>query len=422
MLRFKNVYLIPVITFISLLVALYLEEDILGGGKEDYEYHIKYFLEFSDNFYKAFIEFGSNQESSSVRNSPIFYMIFSIFLKIGISLESLKLINLLIMVPFFIFFFKCLEIKYSQIDLETKLILFSILFLSPTIRTLLIFPYLLLWALCFFLISIYFFLSFEKTKNFNEKINFACFNLIFLAISAYFTPNFSVFFIFFTYRFFLFYRFKKEIFIIILSNIILALPAIYFIISKDYYLFNSTVGDVENYIKYNLSNKIIIISSMCFLFFLPYIKFKKLIYKMSQNFKLDNIFFILSFFICINLYFYNFDLGPNNSGGGLFYHLSQLIFNNSLILFLIFIFCLYLFKHVELYNLNNILIFFILVFYNLQFTIYYKYFDPLIFFIFLFMIKFKKNENFNIKKISKKYYLLYLIFLSLNFSKQFLVY
>ena len=375
MLRFKNVYLIPVITFISLLVALYLEEDTLGGGKEDYEYHIKYFLEFSDNFYKAFIEFGLNQESSSVRNSPIFYMIFSIFLKIGISLESLKLINLLIMVPFFIFFFKCLEIKYSQIDLETKLILFSILFLSPTIRTLLIWPYPLLWALCFFLISIYFFLSF-----------------------------------------------KKEIFIIILSNIILALPAIYFIISKDYYLFNSTVGDVENYIKYNLSNKIIIISSMCFLFFLPYIKFKELIYKMSQNFKLDNIFFILSFFICINLYFYNFDLGPNNSGGGLFYHLSQLIFNNSLILFLIFIFCLYLFKHVELYNLNNILIFFILVFYNLQFTIYYKYFDPLIFFIFLFMIKFKKNENFNIKKISKKYYLLYLIFLSLNFSKQFLVY
>ena len=128
MLKFKNVYLIPVITFISLLVALYLEEDTLGGGKEDYEYHIKYFLEFSDNFYKAFIEFGSNQESSSVRNSPIFYMIFSIFLKIGISLESLKLINLLIMVPFFIFFFKCLEIKYSQIDLETKLILFSILF------------------------------------------------------------------------------------------------------------------------------------------------------------------------------------------------------------------------------------------------------------------------------------------------------
>ena len=422
MLRFKNVYLIPVITFISLLVALYLEEDTLGGGKEDYEYHIKYFLEFSDNFYKAFIEFGSNQESSSVRNSPIFYMIFSIFLKIGISLEGLKLINLLIMVPFFIFFFKCLEIKYSQIDLETKLIFFSILFLSPTIRTLLIWPYPLLWALCFFLISIYFFLSFEKTKNFNEKINFACFNLIFLAISAYFTPNFSVFFIFFTYRFFLFYRFKKEIFIIILSNIILALPAIYFIISKDYYLFNSTVGGVENYIKYNLSNKIIIISSMCFLFFLPYVKFKELIHKMSQNFKLDNIFFILSFFICINLYFYNFDLGPNNSGGGLFYHLSQLIFNNSLILFLIFIFCLYLFKHVELYNLNNILIFFILVFYNLQFTIYYKYFDPLIFFIFLFMIKFKKNENFNIKKISKKYYLLYLIFLSLNFSKQFLVY
>tara|TARA_B110000503_G_C7126923_1_gene405050 strand:+ start:670 stop:1929 length:1260 start_codon:yes stop_codon:yes gene_type:complete len=419
MLRIKNIYLLPIITLISLLLGIYLGEDTLGAGKEDYQYHIKYFLNFSESFYKTYNEFGLNQESSSVRNSPIFYMFFSLFLKLGISLENLKFINLLIIIPLFIFFFKCLEIKYSKINLETKLILSSILFLSPTIRTLLIWPYPLIWALCFFLISLYFFLIFEKTKNFNNKIKFAYLNLIFLTISAYFTPNFSLFSIFFFYRFFLFYKFKKQIFVIILINLILASPAIYFFISKDYYLFNSTVGSVDNYIKYNLSNKIIIISSMCFLFFLPYIQIKKLLHKINKDFKINNTFFILLFFIFINLYFYNFDLGPSNSGGGIFYHLSKVLFNNSLILFLVFFFSIYLFKYINLYNFNNILLFFILVFYNLQFTIYYKYFDPLIFFIFLFMIKL---NNFNIVKVSKKYYLLYLIFLVLNFSKKFLVY
>ena len=419
MLRIKNIYLLPIITLISLLLGIYLGEDTLGAGKEDYQYHIKYFLNFSDSFYKTYNEFGLNQESSSVRNSPIFYMFFSLFLKLGISLENLKFINLLIIIPLFIFFFKCLEIKYSKINLETKLILSSILFLSPTIRTLLIWPYPLIWALCFFLISLYFFLIFEKTKNFNNKIKFAYLNLIFLTISAYFTPNFSLFSIFFFYRFFLFYKFKKQIFVIILINLILASPAIYFFISKDYYLFNSTVGSVDNYIKYNLSNKIIIISSMCFLFFLPYIQIKKLLHKINKDFKINNTFFILLFFIFINLYFYNFDLGPSNSGGGIFYHLSKVLFNNSLILFLVFFFSIYLFKYINLYNFNNVLLFFILVFYNLQFTIYYKYFDPLIFFIFLFMIKL---NNFNIVKVSKKYYLLYLIFLVLNFSKKFLVY
>ena len=419
MLRIKNIYLLPIITLISLLLGIYLGEDTLGAGKEDYQYHIKYFLNFSDSFYKTYNEFGLNQESSSVRNSPIFYMFFSLFLKLGISLENLKFINLLIIIPLFIFFFKCLEIKYSKINLETKLILSSILFLSPTIRTLLIWPYPLIWALCFFLISLYFFLIFEKTKNFNGKIKFAYLNLIFLTISAYFTPNFSLFSIFFFYRFFLFYKFKKQIFVIILINLILASPAIYFFISKDYYLFNSTVGSVDNYIKYNLSNKIIIISSMCFLFFLPYIQIKKLLHKINKDFKINNTFFILLFFIFINLYFYNFDLGPSNSGGGIFYHLSKVLFNNSLILFLVFFFSIYLFKYINLYNFNNVLLFFILVFYNLQFTIYYKYFDPLIFFIFLFMIKL---NNFNIVKVSKKYYLLYLIFLVLNFSKKFLVY
>ena len=158
---------------------------------------------------------------------------------------------------------------------------------------------------------------------------------------------------------------------------------------------------------------------MCFLFFLPFMQAKKLINQINKAFKIDNTFFILLLFICVNLYYYNFNLGPSNSGGGIFYHLSNLLFNNSLILFFVFFIFVYLLKYLNLYNFNNIFLFVILVFYNLQFTIYYKYFDPLIFFILLFMIKF---DNLKIIERSKKYYLFYLIFLTLNFSKQFLTY
>ena len=422
MIQYKTIYILSFITFFSLIIGYYLGEDTLGSGREDYEYHIRYLEQFSENFILAYNEFGLDQKVLIVRNSPFFYMIFSIFLKIGISLEQLRLINFLIIIPFFIFFFKCLDIKYAKINLDTKLIFASVLLLSPTVRTLVIWPYPLMWALCFFLISLFFFLIFENTKDLNKKAKFAYLNIFFLAISAYFTPNFSIFALYFFYKFLVFFKFKKEIFIIIFINIALAIPAIYFIVSKDFYLFKSNIHAFDNSTKYNLSNKIIIISSMSFLFFLPYISINNFFYKIKNNLKIDQNFFILLFFIVINLYFYNFDTVPRNAGGGIFYHFSILLFGNSLILFLIFIFSLYIFKYSSLYNIDNIFIFFILIFYNPQFTIYYKYFDPLLFFIFLFMTDFKEEKSFNIKKISKKYYLLYVIFLSLNFGKHFINY
>jgi hypothetical protein len=422
MIQNRNIYILSFITFLSLVVGYYFGEDTLGRGEEDYKYHIRFLEQFSENFMLTYNEFGLDQEVIIVRNSPFFYMFFSIFLKIGLSLEHLRLINFLIIFPFFIFFFKCLDIKYSKIDLETKLIFASALLLSPTVRTLIIWPYPLMWALCFFLISLYFFLTFEKTHDLSKKATYAYSNLFFLAISAYFTPNFAIFALFFFYKFLVFYKFKKETFIIILINISLAIPAIYFLVSKDFYLLKSTVNEIDNSTKYNLSNKIIIISTIAFLFFLPYISIKNFYYKIKNNFKIDQNFFILLFFIVLNLYFYNFDTGPSNAGGGIFYHFSKLLFGNSLILFLVFIFSLYVFKYSNLYSFNNIFLFFILIFYNLQFSIYYKYFDPLIFLIFLFITEFKEKKFIDIVKISKRYYLLYLVFLSLNFGKLFINY
>jgi len=414
----KSIYFILFIIFLSLILSFYLAEDTLGGGKMDYNYHTKYFFHFSEDFNDAYNKFGLDQESNSVRNSPVFYMFFSIFLKLGFTLKNLKIINILIIFPMLVFFLKCLEIKYPNIDVKTKIYFSSALLLSPTIRTMIAWPYPLLWALCFFLISLYFFLIFKKTNNFKDKINFAYCNVFFLSLSSYFTPNFAFFSIFFLYNFYIVFKFQKEIFKIILLNLILATPAIYFLVTKDFYLFNSEVYQIDASIKYNLSNKIIIISSMLLLFFLPFISKKNFFdnyKKITINFNL----FILLLFIFTNIYFYNF---LPNAGGGIFYHLSHFLFKNSSILFVIFFFTLCLFRYFNLYNLNNILLFIILVFYNLQFTIYYKYFDPLMFFLFLFLVKFNNEINIKINILSKKYLLFYAVFLVMNFSKSLIDY
>jgi hypothetical protein len=414
----KSIYFILFIILLSLILSFYFGEDTLGGGKMDYNYHTKYFFHFSENFSDAYNKFGLEQESNSVRNSPVFYMLFSIFLKLGFTLKNLKIINILILFPMLFFFVKCLEIKYSNIDIKTKIYFSSALLLSPTIRTMIVWPYPLLWALCFFLISLYFFLVFKKTKSFRHKIKLAYYNVFFLSLGAYFTPNFAFFSIFFLYNFYITFNLQKEIFKIILLNLILAAPAIYFLITKDFYLFNSEVYKIDTSVKYNLSNKIIIISSMLLLFFLPFISKKSFFNcfsKITVNFSL----FILLFFIFINTYFYNF---LPNAGGGIFYHLSHYLVKNSSILFIVFFFTLYLFRLFNLYNLNNVLLFTILVFYNLQFTIYYKYFDPLMFFIFLFLVKFNNKIDIKIDILSKKYLLFYAIFLAMNFSKSLINY
>ena len=193
----KLIFLIPLASFLTVLIGTYLGEDSIGSGKIDYTYHLTLLNKFSENFFNTYNEFGMLQESSSGRNSPIFYILLSFFLKVGLPLQSLKIINFIILAPIVIFFIKCLEIKYPQISLETKIYLTSALLLSPTIRTLLAWPYPLLWAICFFLISIYFFLVFKKSQI-SKKKNYLCvFKYFFLVLKCIFHTKVCYFFFIF---------------------------------------------------------------------------------------------------------------------------------------------------------------------------------------------------------------------------------
>ena len=86
-------------------------------------------------------------------------------------------------------------------------------------------------------------------------------------------------------------------------------------------------------------------------------------------------------------------------GGGFFHKISNLIFGNNLLLYL----CFYIFLNIYFSNFknsfNNYLIYITLILFNLQFTIYNKYFDPLllilIFLIFEFDIEKHIFKNMN---------------------------
>ena len=396
----KNILTLSIlIGFFTLIFGAYIGEDALGGAKYDYLFHEKYIFAFNQNFSGALREFGENYE---VRNSPIFFMFASFFLKLGIEIKYLKYFNLIIIFSIIIFFIKSLNLS-------------SVIFISPTLRSLVAWPYPLIYAICFFLISIFYFLKFQKT-NTKKKLKYCLLNIFFLALSAYFTPNFAIFSIFFLFYFIENYQLSKESFLIISINVILSLPAIYFLISKDFYLFRHEAEHViSNYSIYdtlNISNKIILISSILFFFLIPIIEVKKIKFKNFFQFN-----FLILFFILLNIYFYNFSSGL---GGGFFYHLSNIIFKGPFLLFIVFIFSLLLFRSYGLINFNNIFLFILLIFYNIQSTIYFKYYDPIIFFIILFLIKFK--ENLMLEKISKKYFYFYIFFLIISFGKKFIVY
>ena len=407
----KKILILPIILIISLIFSYYFGEDTLGGAKHDYLFQVSFILPFSENFFDTFQNFGIGELQA--RNSPVFSIGTAFLINLGLDLELIRYLNCLIILPLFYFFYKCLELKLKNISYETKIIFVSVLLLSPTIRSLII------YALLFFLICLFFFLKFDYCKSEKEKIYYTILNIFFLAVSSYFTPNFALFSIFFFYKFFKYFKLSRNLILIIFLNILLALPAIYFAVIKEFYFFKMDVTGVSLSSKLNFSNKIILISTIIFFYFLPFISMKKRL--IIDKFKLNKNLFFLIIFIALNIFFFNYDnqtAGPGRTGGGIFFHLSQLLFSNHLLVFCIFIIFAYIVFAYELINLNNIIIFFILVIYNAQYSIYHKYFDPLIYFILLFLIDFNnKKIQINFKNLSYKYTLLYLSFLFISFFK-----
>ena len=179
--------LIIIFLYFSFFVSLYFGEDSLGGAKHDFEFHEKFIFSFAENFKFSLINYG--YDDLYARNFPTFYILLSLLYKIGLSIEQIRFINIFTIIPIIIIFYKTIDYSDLKIEKKIKYLFIIALLISPTIRSLAVWPYPLLWAYLFFLISIYYFLRFQKSEIKSERIKNCFLNILFFSISCYLTPN-----------------------------------------------------------------------------------------------------------------------------------------------------------------------------------------------------------------------------------------
>ena len=403
-----------IIFYLTILIGFYFNEDLLGGAKHDYLFHIRFVELFSKDFIEGIKIYG--YEDYLVRNSPIFYIILSQLNKL-VGLETIRLINSISSLLLVIIFYRCLKIKFKTTNNEILKILSCIIFLSPTVRSHAIWPYPIMWGLIFFTTSVYYFLKFKNIKIRENKYFYI--SIIFLVISSYIHISFSVFAIYYFIYFFKNNKFNFSFIKFVIFIFIISIPAIWFVFFREgIYFFKGPEGFEMTYFDiFNIFNKIAIISTIMFFYLIPFFD-NKLIFKDIKKFTIAEILsVILIFTLC--LIFFNYPY-TGSFGGGYFFKLSNLILSNNILFHLFFLITLLIFIKIFEYNFYNfLLIFILLICYNLQFTIYIKYYDPLLFILFfsLFEIqivnRFLKKSNF-LYRIYFFSFSIYFIFLFKN--------
>lgn len=405
-----NSFLLFFILYLSLIVGFYFDENLNFGAIADWDHtDFPVIKDLSLNIKKTLLDY----ESYGHRHSPVYLIFLSLFRKIGFSFDAIRFLHLNISLLLIFFFYKCLLLKFDKVEKNILLVLSLSILLSPTFRSLAIWPSSRIIGLIFFVISVYEFLKFLNTQ---KRIHMWK-NIIFLIISSYVSPNFSLFIIFFAYHYLRKVAFK-DLIILSLFCIVTSIPAFYYIFILDVNFLLANTPGVDNShpinLSFNLSDKILIISSISFFHLLPFLLDKKFIINYIKLKK--RVVLIIGIFFIINLFFFNYLV--NFTGGGVFFQLSNFLFKNNYFFYLISFISLLLIGNFSQNNLNNLLIFIILIISNIQNTIYHKYYDPLIMILFFTLINNPLNYEF-LKNKNKVFYvyIFYLIYIFMRIIK-----
>ncbi len=402
----RNIYIVYLLLYFSLLVGFYFNEDFALGNISDY-YGGKQFVSF---FEKDFVKTLLNFDKFTTSHSPIYY-IFVLFLeKISFNETVLRLINLHTSLLIPIFFYLCLKIKYKFQKEDLRTLIPCVIFFSPYFRSSSIWIGSENISLLFLIISFYFFLKYESNKEKNFSNIFL--HVLFLACAAYFRPIYAIFSIYFFLRFYLDLKFSNKLLYYILVNVFLSLPALYyaFILDINFFLIHiDQTIELSRFVnQYSICFSIILFYSIPFLLANINNDLKLSI------FRIENI--ILSIiFTYLLLFHFNYN-APY--GGGIFYKFSSLIFNNnylfyffSLIAFNVLLAILFFDNDIK-NRISNLTLLLVLVFLEPDRFVYHETFDPLLYFVFFLLIKSKIYLNFTQKLTNKKFILLILFSIS----------
>ena len=120
--------------YLSLIASLFLGENSTGGAIIDYTNQKKISKDFSLNFLDTLM----NYDKYTTRHSPILIIFLSFFEKLNFSDLLIRFIHLNACLILPIYFFKSLKLV-----IKDKIIIFflvSLIFISPTFRTLAVWP------------------------------------------------------------------------------------------------------------------------------------------------------------------------------------------------------------------------------------------------------------------------------------------
>jgi len=399
-------YLFSLFLYLSLIGGFIINENSSGGAYNDYLANKEIIYKFSINFFETLLHF----DKENTRHSPFLYLILSLFKKIGLSDLNIRIINLHFLLLTIFFFYKCLKIKFYNYNNLNLYLISLLLILSPTYRSLSIWPDSRLYGLLFFIISIYFYLNFIKEKDKNKKFNFALLNTFYLCLASYFSPNFSLFVIFYLLSFFNHYKINKYFLTIILLNFFLTLPAIYYVFFlKIFFFLNSVSAAGKSLIALNPANKIILISSIILFHYIPFFFITKDKFKINLKYLL-----ISGITLIISIYFFNYNL--NFTGGGIIYKLSNILFNNNYFLYLFSFLGFLLLFNLCYKKINNFILIFLIILGNPQLEIYHKYYDPMLLVMFFTLFSININSQLLKNRITIFYGFSFL-FLIANFMR-----
>ena len=395
--------------YLSLIAGFYLGEDSNGGAYLDYYGQKNVSESFAVNFKQTLLDY----DNFATRHSPILIIFLSFFEKLNFNDELIRIIHLHICMLLPFSFYLVLREKFKDIEKIYLTLIVGLIFLSPTFRSLSIWPDSRLLGLSIFTFSILFFLYFLRTKSYKYTL----LNVIFCSLASYISPNFSVFAIYFFYFFVKEYGLlNKKIIYIITLNIALSIPAIYYLFFLEINFLTKTavIKENKNFAFYdNLANQILIISSIILFYLIPFIITKYI------NLKFDKILIklIICLFvvlICINYFDYKFEY----TGGGIFFKISFFLFKNNYLFYFISFVSLFFLSIIFSNKFENYFIFLLLILSNPQISIYHKYYDPFLI-ILLFSLLEIELKRFQFKKIKNNIviYLYFLGFLIVSFLK-----
>ena len=402
----RNISIIYLFLYISLLLGFYFNEDFALGYKSDYLNYRSHLFE------KDFLHSLLNFKVAGIP-VPIYLVLLSFLEKISFNEVFTRLIALhfFLLIPFFLHL--CLKVKYEFKANDIKILLPTIIFFSPYFRSASIWLLSENISLIFLSISLYFFLKYEKTEK--KKLSFIILNTLFLALAAYIRPNYSLFCIYFFIRYYFDLNISYKLLFYIFINILLSFPAIYYIFVLDINFVNAFIfrGEHNVLLDFNLSgfvNQLSFFLTILFFYSIPFMLLNIRQNFQMSNFKVENYVFSIIFLFLLIFYFdYNFPFG-----GGIFYKLSNLIFENNYLFYIfslislnayILIFYGSIKSKDTIFDLVLLLTLFLL---DIDGVFFHETYDPLIYFIFFLLIKNKIYLYFTKKLTDKKFILLIL--------------